>query len=118
MSASLRLPRAARIRDDVSVERLRRGPRKRGQWFAVAARSSGARDSRIVIRVGKKSLRSAVERNRIRRCVREVFRHERPDRAAADYLVTLLRPYRESSLEPAREELRRLLRTAAPCASC
>ncbi|HEY8507479.1 MAG TPA: ribonuclease P protein component, partial [Steroidobacteraceae bacterium] len=58
-------------------------------------------------------MKSAVARNRIRRCVREVFRQRRPDLAPADYLITLMRPYCETALDDARAELGRLLSQAA-----
>jgi ribonuclease P protein component len=107
---TLRLPRAARIRDDASVAALRRAPSVRGRWFVVASRANALPSSRLAVRVAKRMMRSAVARNRMRRCVKEVFRHERHALLPADYLVSLIQPYREASLRPAREELERLLR--------
>lgn len=51
----------------------------------------------------------AVARNRIRRCVREVFRLQRNQLPPSDYFVSLIQPYRDSDLVPARQELERLL---------
>src|SRR5690606_19268670 len=113
VTARLRLPRAARIRDEESLGALRRAPRVRGRWFVVAAMPNELDESRIAIRVAKKVLKSAVARNRIRRCAREVFRHLRPQLPPTDFLVSLIRPYGEATLQPARQELERLLVQAA-----
>ena len=113
MSGGLRLPRAARIHDEASVRRLQSAARARGRWFAVAAIENGRDQSRLLLRIAKKVLKSAVARNRMRRCVKEVFRHHRAQLAVRDFLVFLIRPYRESSLGAARRELEQLLRGAA-----
>jgi ribonuclease P protein component len=112
VTRDLRLPRAARIRDDVSVAALRRAAAVRGRWFVVAARATALPSSRLAVRIAKRMMKSAVARNRMRRCVKEVFRHERHVFAPADYLVSLIQPYREDSLTPARQELVRLLQAA------
>jgi len=54
---------------------------------------------------------SAVARNRMRRCVREVFRQRREGLPATDYFVSLVASYRELNLTAARRELERLLRS-------
>jgi ribonuclease P protein component len=52
----------------------------------------------------------AVARNRIKRCVREVFRQHRDELPALDFFVSLIQPYKEPGLLAARQELERLLR--------
>lgn len=84
-----------------------------GRWFAVAAVPNGLEESRLAVRVAKKLVKSAVARNRIRRCVKEVFRLQRAAFPPTDFLVSLIRPYGERTLHPAREELTRLLSQAA-----
>jgi len=113
VSIRLRLPRAARIQDDPSVRTLRNAARNRGRWFLVAAMTNGTDRGRLLVRVAKKVMKSAVARNRMRRCVKEVFRQQRTALAPRDFLVSLIQPYREASLEPARRELERLFRVAA-----
>ena len=108
----LRLPRTARIRDEASFRALRRAPRQRGRWFLVAAAPNDTGQSRLAVRVAKKVMKSAVARNRMRRCVKEVFRHQRHAFASTDFLVSLVQPYSEPSLQDARQELERLLRAA------
>lgn len=61
-----------------------------------------------MIRVAKQVSPSAVARNRIKRCVREVFRHHRGGLPPLDFFVSLIHPYREPSLLAARQELERL----------
>jgi ribonuclease P protein component len=65
--------------------------------------------ARLMVRVAKQVLRSAVARNQIKRCVREVFRHQRGQLSSLDFFVSLVHPYKESSLLAARQELERLL---------
>jgi ribonuclease P protein component len=113
VSGGLRLPRAARIRDEPSIHRLQSATRARGRWFAIAAIGNGRDQSRLLVRIAKKVLKSAVARNRMRRCVKEVFRRHRAQLAVRDFLVFLIRPYREQTLDAARRELEQLLRGAA-----
>jgi ribonuclease P protein component len=113
VTGTLRLPRAARIRDEISLRALQRAGRARGRWFVAAAMPNGLGESRLAVRVAKKVMKSAVARNRIRRCVREVFRQLRPTFGASDFLVSLVQPYRSRSLQAARQELERLLVQAA-----
>jgi ribonuclease P protein component len=108
----LRLPRAARIRDDAALVALRRVRTVRGRWFAVAALSNALPCSRLAVRVAKKVMKSAVARNRMRRCVKEVFRQRRHAFAPADLLVSVIHPYREDTLSAARQELEQLLLAA------
>jgi ribonuclease P protein component len=109
----LRLPRAARIHEERTFQALRAAPRVRGRWFMVAAVPNGLERSRLAVRVAKKVMRSAVARNRVRRSVKETFRLQRAALAPADFLVSLVRPYCEQTLHPAREEVGRLLLQAS-----
>ena len=81
----------------------------RGRWFIVRRLPNDLGAPRLAVRVAKKIVKSAVARNRFKRCVREVFRHERPALAAFDHLVSLIRPYEQSASEEARRELERML---------
>lgn len=68
---------------------------------------------RLAVRVAKKVVKGAVARNRIRRCVKELFRQLRAHFPPTDFLVSLIHPYGEPTLQPARQELERLLAQAA-----
>lgn len=65
--------------------------------------------ARLLVRVAKQVLPKSVSRNRIKRIVREVFRLQRNDLPPVDYFVSLIHPYEDTSLLPARQELERLL---------
>ncbi|HEX9194728.1 MAG TPA: ribonuclease P protein component [Azonexus sp.] len=52
-------------------------------------RPDGLNDARLGVVVGKKLLKKAVDRNRIKRIVREQFRLERPSLPACDLIIRL-----------------------------
>jgi ribonuclease P protein component len=106
-----RLPRAARLNDDVRISVLRSATRRRGRWFIVHCMRNEVGHARVLVRVAKKIVRSAVGRNRVRRCVREVFRLERASLPASDYFVSLVRPYTKPTLLDARQDLGKLLQS-------
>lgn len=67
-------PRHARLLRPDEFQRTLRGPRRRGRWLVVAAVPSPFAFSRLGIVVGRRAAPSAVQRNRIKRTLREVFR--------------------------------------------
>jgi len=103
------LPRTVRLRDDAVIASFRAAPRRRGLWFQVRTKCNEAGYPRLVVRVAKRVIKTAVGRNRIKRCVREVFRLQRPALTPCDFLVSLVGPYEEPSLAAARHEVERLL---------
>ena len=106
------VPKSKQLSAEKAVLALRAAGRVRGRWFIVSAATSALPHSRLAVRVAKKVVRSAVARNRIRRCVKEVFRQQCAGFEPADFLVSLIHPYREPTLRAAREELERLLPAA------
>jgi ribonuclease P protein component len=106
-----RLPRAARLNDDVLIRVLRSATRHRGRWFIVHCMRNEVGHARVLVRVAKKIVRSAVGRNSVRRCVREVFRRQRASLPASDYFISLVRPFTEPTLPEARQDLRKLLQS-------
>ena len=100
-----RLPRTARVTSDEQAVRLRNAARTRGRWFVVRRLDNEVGYARILVRVAKQVLRSSVDRNRMKRCVREVFRHQRGELASVDFFVSLIQPYKHPSLLDARQEL-------------
>lgn len=109
MKAGCRLPRTARITSDQDASILRAAPRKRGRWFVIRRAVADQHYPRLLVRVAKQVLPRAVARNRIKRCVREVFRHQRNSLPPRDFFVSLIQPYKEPDLLAARRELERLL---------
>jgi ribonuclease P protein component len=55
-------------------------------WLVFVAKKPG-QESRLGLAIAKKVLPKAVSRNRIKRLVREVFRHNRADLLNHDYVV-------------------------------
>lgn len=47
-------------------------------------------EARLGMVIGKKLLRRAVDRNRVKRCIRECFRRRRPALPACDLIVRLI----------------------------
>jgi len=77
-----------RLRRKADFERLlRQGARRtvEGYTFYLTARESGA--PRLGLLVSRKHSPRAVERNRIKRCIREAFRHSQGALGALDVLV-------------------------------
>ena len=111
MRSACRFPRTARIRGDADVRALQSAARQRGRWFLVRYAANDEGYARLAVRVAKRVSPSAVTRNRMRRCVREVFRQQRAELPALDYFISLVNAYRESSLASARRELEHLLRS-------
>ncbi len=64
--------------------------------------------------IARKILRRAVDRNRLRRILRELFRHSQHDLTALDIVVRLKRAAPESDL---KEEFGRLLLACRSCAN-
>ena len=52
-------------------------------------RAEGFNDARLGLVVGKKLLKRAVDRNKVKRIIREQFRRERPNVPACDLIVRL-----------------------------
>lgn len=63
----------------------------RGKWLMLhyQPRPEGNTEARLGLVVGKKQLKRAVDRNRVKRVVREQFRLRRPSLPAVDLVVRL-----------------------------
>ena len=82
------LPREARIRraGDFAAMRHASG-RLGGRCFSVRYRDNGLGEPRLGLAISKRVSKRAVERNRIKRLVRESFRRIRTQLPAVDLLV-------------------------------
>jgi ribonuclease P protein component len=108
-SPSQTLPRSARVRSRRDFARVF-GSRLRAsdRWITLYAAANEQGCARLGISVGRR-FGGAVRRNRIKRLIREAFRHIRHElRPPADWIVI---PRRES--EPTAAELQRSIRTLA-----
>jgi ribonuclease P protein component len=105
--------RAYRLSGPRAFEAIfRNGSRFEGRYVQIIATASAGLPGRAGFVLGRKALRRAVDRNRFRRCLREMLRGERPQSAALDLVVRLKRPLPPSEIPLALDEARQLLRTA------
>ncbi len=106
------LPSAARLRRPEQFKLTLRSPRrKRGVWFTVAASLNSAGRSRIGVVVPRRVVAKAVQRNRLKRIVRDTFRRISPPLPAMDLVVQVhaAPPSARAGGGALREELTRLL---------
>ena len=81
------LPPAARLRRASDFAALRYAERLQGRHFLLRWRTASEGNARLGLAVSRKVSKRAVERNRIKRVVRESFRLEREGLSALDILV-------------------------------
>ncbi len=71
--------------------------------------------ARLGLAISRKAARRAVDRNRIKRLVRETFRHHRAELGAMDLVVVARAGIAELSAARLRTQLLRHWRRLAPC---
>jgi ribonuclease P protein component len=106
------LDAARRLREKAQFERLLRAGARRslgGYTFFVGRRT--AQTPRLGILISRKHAAEAVERNRIKRCIREAFRLEQENLSGLELLVRP--PYGVRASRSTVSELRELLRRLA-----
>ena len=108
------LPRTARLRSRPQfTEALAQAPAGTRRHFKLYARPNGLPHARIGIIASKRAAPRAVDRNRAKRLVREVFRLMRARLGGTDVVVQLRRPPARGSATAARTELARMLEELA-----
>jgi ribonuclease P protein component len=90
---------------------LRSGLRAASRNFVVRAGPNSHQHARLGIIAGKKAAVRAVDRNRAKRLIREVFRTLSPGLGSLDIAVQLRTDLRVERNADAREELAKLLET-------
>jgi ribonuclease P protein component len=75
--------------------------------FSLLARPNGRGHARLGLAVPKKQVRRAVDRNRIKRVIRESFRQAQDDLAGLDIVVLVRSKARELDNRQLRKELER-----------
>jgi len=93
-----------------TVLRSRRAARS--ERFLVQAAVNGQGFARLGIVVGTRIARRAVDRSRLKRLVREIFRHQQVELGAFDLVVRPRRAVSGDEIAIAREDLRLLLTSA------
>ncbi len=84
-------PRAVRLLKPVEFERVfAENERARTESLWVMVRPNTRGQARLGMVIAKRLLPRAVDRNRVKRCVRETFRLQRRDLPAGDYVVRLI----------------------------
>jgi ribonuclease P protein component len=89
---SVAFPRAARLLNKAQYAAVFAAPlRSADALFTVLARPGDGGRSRLGMAISRKAVARAVDRNRIKRLVRETFRHQQPLPGQVDFVV-LARP--------------------------
>ncbi len=95
---------------------LRRGQRFDGARLQLVATPTAGSTGRAGYVIGKKLLSRAVDRNRLKRMLREAIRARRPAMDAFDIVLRLRRPCAAADLAGAVAEASRLLDGLSACA--
>ncbi|MBI3188949.1 MAG: ribonuclease P protein component [Gammaproteobacteria bacterium] len=84
-----RFPKRARLLKPAEFSRVFKDPiRSSDRLFTILAVSSAESDNaRLGLAISKKHAKRAIDRNRIKRIVRESFRHQQPLLPAIDFVV-------------------------------
>ena len=93
---------------------FRTGRRVEGLYLQLVVAPAAARSGRIGYVIGRKVLARAVDRNRIRRKLREIERAMRPALAAFDVIVRVKRVRNRAEQDAAADEAQRLLSALLP----
>ncbi len=114
-------PRAARLNDAADFRRVfnRCQCKSSDRFLTILALRNSGRHARLGMAISRKAVKSAVARNRIKRIVRDSFRHHQTQLGNLD-LVVLARP---GIARQANPDLRRALEThwkrlQATCDDC
>lgn len=114
MIARLGLRPCHRLRQKADFDRVyRTGARAGDGLFAVNALRNDLGHARLGMSVSVKTCGKAVNRNRVRRLVREFFRLHRPELPAVDFVITSRPGAREATAADLRVSLERLMKVAA-----
>lgn len=88
MSGDQRFGKSLRLLNNAAFKRVfSRSKRSSDSFFTVRANFADQPEPRLGLAISKRHARLAVQRNRIKRCVREVFRIQRQQLRCADYVV-------------------------------
>ncbi len=87
-SSLYRFHKDNRLLDAAAYERVfKKAARSTDKWFTVLCRDNNSESARLGLAIAKKHCRAATTRNRIKRIVRESFRHSQAMLAGLDVIV-------------------------------
>lgn len=90
--ADRRFTRSARLTEATQYKRVFAGAARRGdRYFTMLSAPNDVGQPRLGLAVARRSAPRAVDRNRLKRLIRESFRHHRQDMPALD-IVVLVKP--------------------------
>lgn len=111
MSASLRFERSARLLQPQDFQRVfKRARRVQDAYFRVFGRPNETDRARLGLAISKKVDKRAVGRNRLKRQIRESFRHNQEVLSGLDIIVMAKAPAVAQSNEQLRKALDQLWR--------
>jgi ribonuclease P protein component len=106
-------PRARRLTRPAQFNRVfSRSQRSSDQYFTVLANDNNGQDPRLGLAISKRAAKKAVERNRLKRLVRDVFRRQN-DLPAQDFVVMAGAAAKSASNSQLRASLERHFRRLA-----
>lgn len=91
---------------------FRNGSRHEGRYVQIVTAPAAKRTGRVGFVVGRKVLARAVDRNRLKRVLREFLRSSRPDVGTFDLVIRLKRPVTREALPEVAHEAAALIRKA------
>lgn len=105
------LRKGTRLTDSPEFERVyKKGVAYRGKLFSVHAFPGGSGNARLGLSVSKK-VGNAVQRNSIKRRLREIFRSKSPDiEEATDFVISARPAAADASYDDLKEEFEKALR--------
>jgi ribonuclease P protein component len=105
-------PRAARLLRPAEFRRVfQQARRVQDGNFTILARANGGLPARLGLAIARKQIRRAVDRNRLKRLIRESFRHRQADLQGLDLVVMARSQARQRSNGELSDALARLWRS-------